>query len=278
MKPVISQILRPRARLPILDRLRLRARFCFSFDKLTKTNGSIIRVSRDSDLVEIDIGAVGNGLDLLTLQSFIGSSGASVSIAYDRSGSDNHATNSSKNQQPRIAEAGVINIVNDKPFLHSLSGMLLNIPISTFQGLTSGALMGVFKQLNPEDSNSVGGIARISRSGSANHLSWSDGNAYTGFLAANRYQFNDYQRTNNLSIHTTINTGNPGQITLYKNARTIPCNTIPTNDFITNPSSAFFPDTQYGGVDISELIILDSVPTSSQRQSLEIHRRKYFRI
>ena len=281
MRPVISQILRPKVNLPILDQLRLRTRFCFSFDRLTKITGAIIRVSRDSDLAEMDIGSIGHDLDLATLQSFIGSSGASVSVAYDRSGNNNHAAMDIKSSQLRIAENGIINIANGKPFLRSLYRnthvtSYLTIPVSTFSGMTSGALLGVFRQgLGGEG---VGGIARISNSRSANHLGWLDGKGYTGFLASARYAFPDYLSTRDLALHITVNTGNPGQITLYKNGVIKPCETIPTNDFDNNPTTAFFPDSQYGDIDISELVILESSPTDSQRQLLESHRRKYFQI
>lgn len=282
MRPAISQILRTRISQPILNQLGLRARFCFSFDRLTKIAGPIIRVNRDVDLVEIDIGSNNNNLDIAALQSFIGSSGASVSIAYDRSGNNNHAVQGDKNRQLRIAENGVINIANNKPFLRAQGAANhLDIPLSAFFGLTSSALVGVFRQGVGGGNYTgfgAGGIGRFSNSNMANHLSWTDGNAYVGFMASNRYMFPNYLPTRNITLHVTSNTGNPGQITLYKNGISRPCSTIPTNDFTNNISQAFFPDSAFGDVDISELIILESAPTDNQRESLEAHRKQYFQI
>lgn len=282
MRTILRQILRPKLNQPILDRLRLRSRFCFSFDQLTKIAEPIIRVNRDVDLVEIDIGSNNNNLDIAALQSFIGSSGASVSIAYDRSGNNNHAVQGDKNRQLRIAENGVINIANNKPFLRAQGAANhLDVPLSAFVGMTSGALVGVFRQgVGGGNYNGfgAGGIGRFSNSNLANHLSWIDGNAYVGFMAYNRYTFPNYLPTRNMTLHVTSNTGNPGQITLYKNGVLISCSTIPTNDFTNNISQAFFPDTISGDVDISELIILESVPTDNQRESLEAHRKQYFQI
>jgi len=83
----------------------------YSLRKLSPDSTSSIRVKRDLDNAETDIGFLGNGLDTATLTSFInGSNFVHIVRFYDQSGNDNHLDAAAPNQ-PYIVSGGDI-IVN----------------------------------------------------------------------------------------------------------------------------------------------------------------------
>lgn len=79
-------------------------------------SGNAIRVRRSSDNTEQDIGFTANGhLDTTTLKSFTGSNSAYVTTWYDQSGNGLNVTQSTSGNQPRIVNAGVIELNGTKP-------------------------------------------------------------------------------------------------------------------------------------------------------------------
>jgi hypothetical protein len=94
------------------------AAVAYSLRKLrTAYSGSAIRVRR-TDLTEQDIGFVGNVLDTATLSSFVGTGvldNGFITTWYDQSGNSKNATQATAINQPRIVNAGVIDLVNGKP-------------------------------------------------------------------------------------------------------------------------------------------------------------------
>jgi hypothetical protein len=82
----------------------------------TAYTGSLIRVRRSSDNAEQDIGyTVGNVLDESALTTFVGANNGFVVTIYDQSGNAKNATQSTAINQPRIVNAGSIDLVNTKP-------------------------------------------------------------------------------------------------------------------------------------------------------------------
>jgi hypothetical protein len=79
-------------------------------------DGVAIRVRRDSDNREQDIGFDKNGdLDVVALESFVGSGSGYVSIWYDQSGNGRHGVQGNAGNQPRIVNAGTIDLLDGKP-------------------------------------------------------------------------------------------------------------------------------------------------------------------
>lgn len=76
--------------------------------KLKTSATQCIRVRRDTDNTELDIGFVGNVLDTTTLLNFCGSGNGFVSIWYDQSGLDNNALQTTASSQPQIVISGVL--------------------------------------------------------------------------------------------------------------------------------------------------------------------------
>ena len=103
-----------------LDDLTAHAWAAYSVRKLSNSfAGSAIRVRRSSDGVEQDIGFAAGTLDLdtATLLTFIGSSSGYVKTMYDQSGNGRDVTQTTAALQPRIVNAGVLDVVgsNSKP-------------------------------------------------------------------------------------------------------------------------------------------------------------------
>ena len=75
--------------------------------------GSAIRVRRSSDNAEQDIGFVSGSLDTATLLTFCGAGNGFVTTWYDQAASVN-LTQITAASQPRIVNAGVLDVVNGK--------------------------------------------------------------------------------------------------------------------------------------------------------------------
>ena len=88
----------------------------YSLRKLRSAySGNCIRVRRSSDNTEQDFGFVNNVLDTASLLSFCGAGNGFVTTWYDQSGNTKNTTQSTAANQPRIVNAGSIDLVNSKP-------------------------------------------------------------------------------------------------------------------------------------------------------------------
>lgn len=81
--------------------------------------GNCMKVRRNSDNSMQDIGFTTAGeLDQSALLTFVGASGNGFVVTwYDQSGNNNHLTQASVSNQPRIVNAGVVDIESGKPFI-----------------------------------------------------------------------------------------------------------------------------------------------------------------
>jgi hypothetical protein len=107
----------------------------YSLRRLTASyKGKCINVRRSSDNAAMDIGFIGNSLDTVTLGAFCGSSSGYVTKWYNQGnlGSSGDFTQSNGAFQPRIVNAGTLEVANGKPTLNfGYTGTcFLNIPAS----------------------------------------------------------------------------------------------------------------------------------------------------
>lgn len=72
-------------------------------------------VRRSSDDATMDIGFIGNELDIASLLAFCGSDSGYIVTLYDATGNGSNATNSDTTKQPRIVNAGVLDTDGGKP-------------------------------------------------------------------------------------------------------------------------------------------------------------------
>lgn len=103
----------------------------YSLRKLTSTyTGSAVRVRRDSDDTEQDIGFVDGELDAAALTTFVGANNGFVTKWYDQVGSED-AVNAVTTSQPHIAITGTI------PTMNSIYTIQFGIGSSTTAHLTA---------------------------------------------------------------------------------------------------------------------------------------------
>jgi hypothetical protein len=102
--------------LPILDQLGITAAAAYSLRRVRLAALLACRVRRSSDNAELDIGFTASGdLDTAALLAFVGSGDGFVTTWYDQSGNGRHDTQTNPSVQPRIVNAGVLEISNGKP-------------------------------------------------------------------------------------------------------------------------------------------------------------------
>jgi hypothetical protein len=101
---------------PLLLDLYPNAATAYSVRKLrTAYTGNCIRVRRSSDNAEQNIGFVNNDLDTTSLLSFVGANNGFVTTWYDQSGNGFNVRQTTAANQPRIVNAGVLDVSNSKP-------------------------------------------------------------------------------------------------------------------------------------------------------------------
>ena len=89
----------------------------YSLRKLSKNSTYAIRVRRDSDDSEQDIGFVDRNLDTDSLLAFVGVGDGFVTTIYDQSGQLRHLTQSVSANQATIVTDGVVEVDNAMPCL-----------------------------------------------------------------------------------------------------------------------------------------------------------------
>ena len=89
----------------------------YSLRKLrTAYTGSAIRVRRNSDNTEQDIGFVDGELDTVSLLNFVGAEDGFVTKRYDQSGNGHNLEQTAESAQPQIVNAGALYTFNGKPY------------------------------------------------------------------------------------------------------------------------------------------------------------------
>ena len=91
--------------------------FAFSVRRLSTGHaGPLLRLRRASDNAEQDIGATTSGnLDIATLTTFCGTSSCFISAWYDQSGNGRNATQNLTTRQPRLVNAGTLDVDGGRP-------------------------------------------------------------------------------------------------------------------------------------------------------------------
>ncbi len=102
----------------VLDLIFAIASVAYGLRRLSRFwTGAAIRVMRTSDNSELDIGFIGEDLDVVTLLAFVGSGNGDIVIWYDQSGNGRHAVSTTAARRPRIVSNGAIETQNGRPTL-----------------------------------------------------------------------------------------------------------------------------------------------------------------
>lgn len=125
----------------LLDQISATAIGAFSLRRLRNAYaGSAIKVRRSSDNATQNIGFDGAGnFDTTSLTTFIGSNSGFIDTWYDQSGSGNDFAQATTASQPRIVNAGVVDVQNSLPspdFLSS-TGLTAGLTASPTNGIRS---------------------------------------------------------------------------------------------------------------------------------------------
>jgi hypothetical protein len=104
----------------------------YSFRRLRDAySGSAVRIRRESDDVELDVGFDGSGnFDEATAAAHIGSSNGFIVTWYDQSGNANNVTEATEAEQPLYLESGI----NGLPTARFASGAQMSVGSIAFTG------------------------------------------------------------------------------------------------------------------------------------------------
>jgi hypothetical protein len=276
----------------VLDLIFAIASVAYGLRRLSRFwTGAAIRVMRTSDNSQLDIGFIGEDLDIVTLLAFVGSDNGEIVIWYDQSGNGRHAV-SITGSRPRIVSNGAIETQNGKPAIrfdgvndylaaaspligatHSL--FILFTPtieneFGTVFGQWSSGQNGRFYVI--ANQNSVGPIS-AGRLNVANTTATGGGGS--GGLAA------DVAISNTPTLITSISTTGSEQWKLFKNGAEWDSATI--TSLYTGVNSAIGSLNGTGSLlpfdgTVSELISFSSVLSTTDRQTLERNEGKYYSI
>jgi hypothetical protein len=134
----------------------------YSLRKLRSAyTGDAIRVRRNNDNAEQDIGFVNNELDTANLLAFVGANNGFVTTWYDQSGNGRDATQSNASAQPKLVDAGVLLTKNGKPAI-SFDGVNDFLRRGSTEILNTGNPFGIFIVLNEDAFPDNNGIFSIS--------------------------------------------------------------------------------------------------------------------
>jgi len=165
------------------------AAVAYSLRKLRNAySGSAIRVRRSSDNTEQDFGFVNNILDTASLLTFCGAGSGFVTTWYDQSGNAKDSTQATATAQPRIVNAGVLDLVNGKAAIlgdgsnDTLFNTTLSLsnPSSIFTVVDKVGNTGIFGLIT--NLNRLGGAFSLTATG---YTFYQDGAVFTPAYANN---------------------------------------------------------------------------------------------
>lgn len=249
--------------------------------------GACIRVRRSSDNAEQDIGFNSNfDLDTTALLTFVGANNGFITTWYDQSGNGNNATQSTAAQQPRIVNAGVVEVnangfpavrfidANNTVILHYLS-----VPVFHTNNV---AWLGYFSvyQLNNAGSNPyILGATPLDRG--FNNLHTATRQVRTGTIRSVNSTGNGAALNTN-QLYLRFDLANRTNIQTYLNGSATPTinvadsNTnfnMPTNYWLGNTDR----DVVLGDVPISEFIAYNT-DQSTNKTAIETNIKTYYGI
>lgn len=173
----------------------------FSVRKLrTAYTGSCLRVVRQNDGSEQDIGFDSNGLlDVAAIATFCGTASGKVSIFYDQSGNGDNAVQPTGQRQPDIYNGSGVYYVNSKPALSFVRSSLESLKIDN-SGLDIGTLTSMcVMRFNSTTSGQVG----LSLSG--NSTSYPNKRWYAPYYSGNGAFFYYFHGATNVSTSADQN-------------------------------------------------------------------------
>jgi hypothetical protein len=269
----------------------------YSMRKLSSSyNGYIITVRRTSDNTTQNIGfTAGGDLNQAALLSFVGTGSGYVTKWYDQSGSGNDVTQATAVNQPRIVNAGSIEVINTRPALY-FGGVYFNltapVPVTSYP-------LSISVLANTSGSSTNGAFVK--------HGDIANGNAGIGIGIGNSNGSFDNAGTSVIGLKewATWSPSNPdvsypssafsvvaiqqnaaggNSLTAYVNGTNVPLNNpnaAPNGTSITgNLYVGGYTNTidRYPIFRQSEVIIFGSALSNADRQTIECNQFSYYSI
>jgi hypothetical protein len=247
---------------------------------------------RTSDGAELDIGFIGEDLDVVTLLAFVGLANGEIVIWYDQSGNGRHAVSPTAASRPRIVVNGVLQTQNGKPEIR-FDGVDDYLAAASPLIDTTHSLFILF---TPTIENEFGTVFGQWKSGENGRFYVIANQVSVGPISAGRLNVANTSSTggggsggsaidvaisNTPTLITSISTTGSEQWKLFKNGAEWDSATISrvytgVNSAIgsLNGTGSLFP---FDGT-VSELISFPSVLSTTNRQTLERNQGKYYSI
>lgn len=173
----------------LLDSYATNTAYAWSVARQLKNTATVaIRIRRSNDNAETDIGFSGGALNTAAITSFVGANSAFITRIYEQVGSGYDFTQTTAANQPRIVNAGTIEVLNTKPSAnigYTTSGrMTIPSSVSNFLFLRDGTQSSIFtvvKQGSASNGRGIFTASNIGTGGTGNGfglLSWTDGKIY----------------------------------------------------------------------------------------------------
>ncbi len=252
----------------LLDRIAVVG--AYSVRKLVSAYvGPALRVRRDSDNAEQDVGFSGGALDGTAMLAFCGSGNGFASKWHDQSGAGNHAAQPARTSQYQLVNAGALVTQGGRPCLGYGGGSpTMALPGGMFAGLASSTALCVFSQAQGD-----AGWWIIGSSGLFTHTPYGDGAAYEQYLSTSRPGFPGYGSSSAPTVHAAQNDGTA--LSVFKNG--VQAGSAQAAAF-TNAPSATAGDYRHGQVSLSEMILTAAVLPAADRQAVERSMGAYYGI
>jgi hypothetical protein len=276
----------------VLDLIFAIASVAYGLRQLSRFwTGAAIRVMRTSDNSELDIGFIGEDLDVVTLLAFVGLANGEIVIWYDQSGNGRHAV-STAGRRPRIVSNGVLQTEGGKPAIlfdgvddylaapsplidttHSLFVLFtpkIENEFGTVFGQWSSGQIGRFYLIANQISSGAASAGFLNLA----NTTATGGGGGSGFAA-------EVAISNTPTSITSISSTGSEQWKLFKNGTEWDSATI--TSVYTGVNSAIGSLNGTGSLlpfdgTVSELISFPSALSTTDRQTLERNQGKYYSI
>lgn len=159
--------------------------------------GSCIRIRRDSDNAEQDIGFSGNDIDEASINSFCSGANCFVKTWYDQSGNGNNATQTTAANQPKVYDSAIgimkVNSIASIMFSGDGSTIIQNLTSSNHI-LSTDNLLTAFILCNFNDlsrrQNIISQLSALARHGFWIQIKSYGASSFMGYAFPSTYYFN----------------------------------------------------------------------------------------
>jgi hypothetical protein len=268
----------------VLDLISVIVSVAYGLRRLSRFwTGAAIRVMRTSDDAELDIGFIGEDLDVVTLLAFVGLVNGEIVIWYDQSGNGRHAV-STAGRRPRIVSNGVLETLNGKPaILFDGVNDILQATVPSLANQNNISFVGVTQILTRKyaillGSGGVGGTTGVRWGIFGQGSLTSDGIGWAGTSANVNLGNGSLVPIN--TPYQAVYTKTPTQWQISLNGSTI--STVNDNTRPTSTYSLFIGGERAGEYSAnalaSEIIIIGGILSTTDRQTLERNQGLYYKI